>query len=286
MKKQKSKYLIVLFIMLLLSSFFIFAWHCENSLTVTRYNVSTKKLDSSLKIAFISDLHSREFGDNNIDLVNLISEQDPDLIAIGGDMVTMTDDNHNVIVELLQQLVEIAPTYYALGNHERAYENFEKMGKDIKDTGTVLLDNDMVYFSKDSMEGEKILIGGLTDFPYYDCYYPDFDNPQSDFLDSFIKKQKNTLSVLLAHQPEFYFWTYGLKEKNLDLVLSGHTHGGIIQLPFIGGLYAPNQGLFPEYDKGYFSSETARMIITGGLGNSVFVPRLNNPPEICIININ
>ena len=269
---------------LVLSIFLSYMYTCENSLKITNYNIKTDKMHSSLKIAFISDLHRKEFRENNALLVEAIEKEKPDFIAIGGDMVKSTDTEHSVVITLLEQLVKIAPTYYAWGNHELNYAFKSDLEKDINSTGAVLLDNKMEDFSVERMNGEKITIGGLTDFPYYEKYYPDFENDERYFLDAFIEQQQDKFSILLAHQPEFYFWK--LNEMNIDLMLCGHTHGGVIQLPFIGGVFAPTQGFFPEYDKGFFSSGTANMIITSGLGNTVAVPRINNEPEICIININ
>lgn len=259
-------------------------WQSANVLTVTEYNISTDKINCNFKIVLISDLHNKKFGKENKQLVNLIEKQNPDFIAVCGDMVTGFEDEKRPVLKLLPQLKKIAPVYYALGNHEREYEDFEELTADIKATGTSLLDNEMTTVDIDN--SESIVIGGLTDFPYYDSDTPDFNNERRYFLDSFEDKTAKKYTILLAHQPEFFFWTYGLKEKDIDLVLSGHTHGGVVQIPFIGGLYAPNQGWFPQYDKGYFSSDTSNMIITSGLGNDVFVPRINNQPEVCVININ
>lgn len=283
MKITKKRFLLILLISLWFAIFFIHIYDCENRLKFTDYHLKTDEIKSTVKIAFISDLHHKEFGKNNINLVTAISEKEPDLIAVGGDMVTAGDTTHNVVIKLLKQLTKIAPTYYVLGNHELGYINLKKLKKDISKTGTTILDNSMQKL-KIPHKNETITIGGLTNYPFYDTYAPDFENEDRYFLDEFIEHSKNNYSILLAHQPECYIWK--LNEMDLDLIISGHTHGGIIQIPFIGGVYAPNQGLFPEYDKGYFSSDTAQMIITSGLGNTTFVPRLNNQPEICIIQVN
>lgn len=280
MIRKRKKYFSLMLFSLLLSVFISYICHCENSLKITNYTVTTDKINGSVKIAFISDLHNKEFGSDNINLVNAISEEKPDIIALGGDMISSTDTQHDVVITLLNQLTKIAPTYYIWGNHERTYVNFNQLEKDIKNTDAVLLDNEM---ERISVNGDTLTIGGLTDFPYYEFYAPDYENEDRYFLDAFRQQQSENFSILLAHQPEFYFWNP--KEMELDLILSGHTHGGVIQIPCIGGLYAPNQGFFPEYDKGYFSTDTAQIVITSGLGNTVPLPRLNNEPEICMVNI-
>lgn len=253
----------------------------ENGLSVHNYNVKTEKLNTTAKFVLISDLHNKEFGKDNQKLVEVIKVEKPDFIAVCGDMVSEGNKTREPIIKLLSKLCEIAPVYYALGNHERSYYDYDGLVKDIESIGAVLLDNEMVSFD---LGEEKITIGGITDFPYYEFDAPDYDNEQRHFLDSFIQQEKENYSILLAHQPELYFW--GLDRKNIDLMVSGHTHGGLIRLPFMGGLCAPNQGWFPEYDMGYFSSGTTNMIVTSGLGNDVVIPRFNNPPEVCVININ
>jgi len=280
MKRKKVIFILSLF--LVFSVFLSFIYISKSTLVIKNYNIPTDKLKSSIKIAFISDLHCKEFGKNNSLLVEAIAKEEPDFIAIGGDMVNSWEKEHSVSVNLLKQLVNIAPTYYIHGNHELSYLYKDSLEKDIKSAGVTMLDNNMVDFSLKN--GEKVTIGGLSGFPYYEVDAPDYDNEERHFLDAFIKQQDNNFAILLAHQPELYFW--GLDEKNIDLMLCGHTHGGVVQLPFVGGVYATNQGFFPEYDKGYFSSGFANMIITSGLGNTSSVPRINNEPEICIININ
>lgn len=257
-------------------------WYSANVLTVNTYNIKTEKLNNKVKFVLISDLHNKEFGENNIDLVNLIKEQSPEFIAVDGDMVNDTADTREAVTRLLPQLCDIAPVYYVLGNHEKSYPQYDELIDEIKESNTTFLDNEMVSFT--TKNGETITIGGLSDYPYYEYEAPEYDNPARHFLDSFIEQEKDNYSILLSHQPETYFW--GLKDKNIDLMLCGHTHGGLIRLPFVGGLIAPNQEFLPEYDMGYFNSGTVEMIITSGLGNSIGIPRIGNPPEICVIEIN
>ena len=277
-----KKYISAFSICLIIAIFSAYFCTCEQLLKSTEYSINTERINGNLKIVLISDLHGRKFGiDNNL-LVNAIKEERPDFIAITGDMVNSDDMQHNTALTLIQQLANISPVYYIHGNHENQYANKVALEKSLESKDVTILNNSMDYFTSDN--GVEILVGGLAGFPYYEFDAPDYDNEERHFLDAFIKQQENNFSILLAHQPELYFW--GLSEKNIDLMLCGHTHGGVVQLPFLGGVYAPNQGFFPEYDKGFFSSGTANMIITSGLGNTSSIPRINNEPEICIININ
>jgi hypothetical protein len=257
-------------------------WSSANVLTVNNYNLKTDKIKGNVNFVFISDMHNKEFGADNKNLVEKIKAQNPDFIAVGGDMVTSDVESREPIIKLLPKLCEIAPVYYVLGNHEKEYSDYNGLIKDIESSGAKLLNNEMVTLKISG--GEEITIGGLTEFPYYEFEEPDYDNEARYFLDSFIENQKSSYSILLAHQPEFYFWK--LKDMDLDLMVTGHTHGGLVRLPFIGGLYAPNQGWFPEYDMGYFSTNTANLIISSGLGNSKIIPRFNNNPDICVITVN
>ena len=110
-------------------------------------------------------------------------------------------------------------------------------------------------------------------------------------MEDFQEQQKENFSILLAHEPEYYYWSF--YKRDFDLILSGHTHGGIIRLPFIGGLLAPNQGVLakngdvlPKYTKGLYRTDKSTTVISAGLGNEIPLPRFNNPPEYCVINVN
>lgn len=283
--KLKITLLSVLALLLLFSLELVYS---NEYLRVASYDFYTDKTDAGFRIVLISDLHNKQFGKTNKRLINKISKESPDLIAVAGDMVTMWEKERDTATELLKELKKIAPVYCCLGNHERDYSDYDGLIKDIKASGAVLLDNE---YTELNVGNDSILIGGLTDFPYYEFEAPRYQNENREFLDSFIEKEKDSFSILLTHQPEFYMW--GLKDMNIDLMLCGHTHGGIIRLPFLGGLAAPNQGIFsgdgsilPKYDRGMYSSGSADMIVTSGLGSSTVIPRLNNPPEICVVNIN
>lgn len=269
--------ILILGLIALISNIYI----SNNIITINTYQLETDKINTDLKIAFISDLHSKEFGKNNEELLNKIKEQQPDLVAVGGDMNLKESTDYSVCLSLMKELVNVAPVYYTLGNHELEILDNTDFVQDIKSAGVHLLINEMESFYKN---GESITIGGIKNYPYFEQYAPDFDNDENRFLHKYLNQESEHYSILLCHYPECYLWKFN--QLNIDLMLSGHTHGGLVRIPFVGGLVAPEQGLFPKYDMGYFESDTAKMIITSGLGKSGFVPRINNQPEICIININ
>lgn len=260
----------------------IWGIYCDNTIAITNYSVSNTKNDAKLKFVVITDLHNKEYGEKNADLAKLVKEQNPDFIAVCGDMVNRGDPDTTKMKDVLEKLSKIAPTYCCLGNHER--DNTAEFGTDFKkeidSTGAVLLDDEYIKFTKN---GKSVLIGGMSDYPYYEFYTPEDDVPSRTLWEEFAEKAKDNFTILLHHQPEYI--AEDAKKTDIDLIVCGHTHGGQIQLPFIGGVIAPNQGLFPKYDKGEFDLDGTKMIVCAGLSNTTFIPRINNQVEIGVVTI-
>ncbi|MGN1433959.1 MAG: metallophosphoesterase [Ruminococcus sp.] len=277
---KKTLKIIVLSILTVAVAVIIYGLYCSNTLEIKNYTLSSDKINSQIQFVFISDLHCKEYGDKNSDLVAKIKEQTPDFIAVGGDMVNKYSADDHVMRELLPQLAEVAPTYCILGNHELALKDRIDFRNDIDSTGAKLLDNESVMLN---INGEKILLGGMSDFPYYEYNAPDFDTPERYFWDEFKESSEDYYSILLHHQPEYLESI--MQDSNVDLVMCGHTHGGAIQIPFVGGVFAPNQGFFPKYDKGEFDLYDTKMIVSAGLGDAYPVLRMNNCPEISVVEI-
>lgn len=269
-------------ILVLFVTLVIWGVYCDNTIAITNYCVNNTKNVAKLKFVVITDLHNKEYGEKNADLAELVKEQNPDFIAVCGDMVNRGDPDTTKMKDVLEKLSKIAPTYCCLGNHER--DNAAKFGTDFKSetnsTGAVLLDNEYIKFTKN---GKSVLIGGMSDYPYYEFYTPDDDVPSRTLWEEFAEKAKNNFTILLHHQPEYI--AEDAKKTDIDLIVCGHTHGGQIQLPFIGGVIAPNQGLFPKYDKGEFDLDGTKMIVCAGLSNPVFIPRINNQVEIGVVTV-
>lgn len=279
-----KKFFIILgaIILVLFVALIIWGIYCDNVIAVTNYSVKNDKNNVKLKFVVVSDLHNKEYGEKNSNLAKLVAEQNPDFIAVCGDMVNRGDPDTTKMKEVLKKLADIAPTYCCLGNHER--DNIDEFGTDFKSeinsTGAVLLDDEYIKFTKD---GQSVLIGGMSDYPYYDIYTPEDDIPSRTLWEEFAEKAKDNFTILLHHQPEYI--AEDAKKTDIDLIVCGHTHGGQIQLPFIGGLVAPNQGLFPKYDKGEFDLDGTKMIVFAGLSNSTFIPRINNQVEIGVVTV-
>ena len=257
--------------------------YCNRCISVNKYNIKTDKLNTNLRFVLLSDLHNKVFGKDNQALISKVKEQNPDFIAVCGDMISRNSKDYRVIQNVLTRLSKIAPTYYVPGNHEldhiiKTNVNYESI---VNPTGAIFLDNRHIKFEKN---GESFLIGGLSDYPYYEKDEPDFDTPQRYFWEHFNEVSKGIYSILLHHQPEYI--PNDLDESNVDLVLCGHTHGGLVRIPFIGGLIAPSQGFFPKFDKGEYDFYGTKMIISTGLAGSHHYPRINNIAEICVIDVN
>lgn len=250
-------------------------------LKVTKYTVESASLPAAFDgftIAQISDLHNASFGKNNRRLIKKLKKNTPDIIVITGDIADSSGTEN--AISFVEQAVKIAPTYYIPGNHESRMENYEELEAAIRENGASVLRNETVFLFR---EGQVIALTGIDDPQFFRA---SIEPGQSmDMEAALIYLSDNTVpyQILLSHRPES-FESYC--ENGYDLIFSGHAHGGQVRIPFIGGLYAPNQGLFPEYDAGIFTQNDTAMVVSRGLGNSVPIPRIGNRPEIVITQLN
>lgn len=249
---------------------------------VTRYTVESSRIPAAFdhfKIAVISDLHNAEFGTDNSHLLKLIEDEAPDMIAVTGDLIDSNRMDISIAEELIDQIVDIAPCYYVTGNHEAwigtEYQETEKM---LLDKGVIVLHDETVKLVRDD---GSIQIAGLDD--------PAFSGEAADDGEELLKSRlkdmeiDDSFCILLSHRPEIFDVYVSM---DIDLVLSGHAHGGQFRLPFIGGLIAPDQGFLPEYDDGEYIEDNTLMIVSRGLGNSIIPIRFNNDPELVIVELN
>ena len=218
----------------------------------------------------------KEFGKDNSMLVKKISDLHPDIIAIVGDMTTSGVDKYDVVITLVKQLKSIAPVYYSYGNHEFADVLFRnsKIRGDLKKAGVTVLSN---QFEKITVNNNEIILGG---FCASKKTFSDIN--VKNFLDKYDKQ--TGFKLLLSHHPEIF--EENMEGHPVDLALCGHAHGGQVRIPFIGALYARDQGLFPKLVQGKHEQCGSTVIISRGLGSGKIVPRFNNNPEIVIIDIN
>lgn len=260
--------------------------YCRFFIRTVEYTIPLRGIGSPVRIAVISDLHGREFGRENARLIEKIRAQKPDAIFLDGDMIDRSADPTDVqeLLRLIERLHEIAPVYFAPGNHELEYMQTDtSLLTQVAEAGAVVVNDS---YADVTLAGQPLRIGGTMGHAFY------FGRSEEEFSSSpeyqFLKAFEDTdvPKICLAHMPDTFIFNGAYNLWNVDLMLSGHTHGGLIRLPFIGGLYAPMQGWFPEYDQGYFRlREHMQMVITSGLAGHGMIPRINNPPEIVVIDL-
>ena len=230
-------------------------------LTVKNYNIESDKIKENVKVVLVSDLHYGTFGENNKRLVSKIKECKPDLILFDGDMINEESKNLQTVITLVKRLKETAPVYYALGNHEMGYldRKTSDLYGELKKAGAVVGQGKM---------SKKDMNSGLRDF-------------LMDFEDT------KAFKIMMSHRPDSFIFGQAADTWKIDLVVSGHAHGGQVILPGMGGLYGADQGWFPKYVDGIHHFRTVKnMIVTRGLGSDKEkLPRFNNIPEIVVIDL-
>ena len=236
---------------------------------------------SGFRIAQVSDLHNAEFGKNNTELLKLLSESRSDIIVITGDLIDANHTDVGIALGFAQESVRIAPTYYVTGNHEAASPQYDTLKAGLEEAGVIVLEDEAVSLERN---GETITLLGLgdPDFTVKGDMFGETSAMVSTKLRNLIDDESR-YTILLSHRPEL-FETY--TDGGIDLVFSGHAHGGQFRLPFIGGLAAPNQGLFPQYDAGLYTDGGTSMVVSRGIGNSIIPFRFNNRPEIVLVELN
>ncbi len=277
-KKNKYKNLIIL-----IPALVVVLWIVWGNVTVgvTRYSITSELLPAAFagyKIIVISDLHNAQFGTDNSRIIKIVEKEQPDLIAITGDLVDSNRTDVEAAVTTVRGLQKIAPCYYVTGNHEAWIgSEYLELEEKLPAENVHILHDQCILIDRD---GQKIQLAGVDD--------PDFAEGNSlerhRILQAKLKQMtlSEEYSVLLSHRPEL-FEVY--VEAGVDLVLSGHAHGGQFRLPFIGGIVAPDQGLFPKYDAGLYTGNNTKMIVSRGIGNSIIPIRINNRPEIVVVEL-
>ncbi|MBE5886244.1 MAG: metallophosphoesterase [Lachnospiraceae bacterium] len=274
-KKSKVKSFILIAIMFLLIVWLVYG-NVSLQTTVYEVPVSTEYSDmNGFTIVQISDLHNARFGKEQARLLKAVAEQEPDIIAVTGDLVDSSHTDLNIAMEFMKQAVGIAPVYYVTGNHEGWLgATYGELEKRLEEAGVFVLNNTMY---SGQFEGMDLNIAGVHD--------PDMPGNNIVLAKQVIPEltaDAEGYTILLSHRPEL-FDTYA--ESNINLVLSGHYHGGQFRIPFIGGVIAPGAGLFPEYTEGTFTKSGTTMVVSRGLGNSVIPVRINNRPEVVVVRL-
>ena len=286
MRKRLTKKTKIILCMLSAIIFALLIWTIwgNTALTVSNIKISSSHIPaafSGFRIAQVSDLHNAEFGKNNTELLKLLSESRSDIIVITGDLIDANHTDVGIALGFAQESVRIAPTYYATGNHEAASPQYDTLKAGLEEAGFIVLEDEAVSLERN---GETITLLGLgdPDFTVKGDMFGETSAMVSTKLRNLIDDESR-YTILLSHRPEL-FETY--TDGGIDLVFSGHAHGGQFRLPFIGGLAAPNQGLFPQYDAGLYTDGGTSMVVSRGIGNSIIPFRFNNRPEIVLVELN
>lgn len=285
-KRRWWKILLIAFAILLLFTG-VELLYSNYAITVSRYTVSSEKVTGSFRIVFLSDLHGREFGTENKRLLEKIEAEKPDLICLVGDIFNSDADETEIaaMCALIHSATEIAPVYFSLGNHENDYIKGHGSGllDQIAETGATVLDTE---YKDIEINGVPVRLGGYMGY-YRTPHMNTSDTAEQQRLTRFAEQFEDTdrYKILLNHIPTNWL-DWGYRDKYpVDLVISGHYHGGVIRIPILEqGLYAPYVGKFPPYTKGLFEGKTATCILTTGLAGSYGMPRFFNTPEIVVID--
>ena len=254
----------------------------NNQIKLTEYIITSPKVPEAFtcfEIAQISDLHNAELGEENSKLLELLSEVEPHIIVLTGDLIDSRQTDIEIALDFAGKAAQIAPVYYVTGNHEARVPEYEQLKMGLIEAGVTVLENQKVQISKD---GESISLMGIQDPSFHTDYlFGDAESVSRQAISS-LQNESDGFTVLLSHRPELFDLYV---DTGVDLVFSGHAHGGQFRLPFVGGLVAPNQGFFPKYDAGQFIEINTTMIVSRGVGNSIIPFRINNPPEIVVVEL-
>lgn len=277
MQNKKHKKLIAFAVVALLIIIAgIWLAYTNIQIKTTHVSITSEKLPKEFdgfKIAVIADLHNRDCKEK---LSDILKEQEPDIIAVVGDLIDSSKTDMDTAVEFIDIANEIAPVYFVSGNHEAWSGEYDKLAQRIEQSGAYVMDNASCTIEKG---GAKINLVGLKDPAFSEA-----ENYQTKVFSDQLEKllSDEYFNIVLSHRPE-YFSEYA--EADADLVISGHAHGGQVRIPFVGGLIAPGQGFFPSFSEGVYTEDNTSMVVSRGIGNSVVPIRINNTPEVVVITL-
>ena len=281
MKRKSKIMLIVLSVFILIAVGVLIRGLWENNHPeITHTVIKSDRLPNSFKgykIAQVSDLHNAKIGGDNQRVLDLLKDANPDIIVFTGDIVDSRKTDFEVAVDFAKRAEEIAPCYYVCGNHESRLTNYQTLVNRLEGVGVTVLQNQKIRLE---LDGEYITLLGIVDPAFYNEYPSEQDDEYVATTLANLLRADDGFRVALSHRPELIN-TYA--QFDLDVVFSGHAHGGQFILPLIGGLFAPNQGLFPDYTQGVHTVENTKLVISRGVGNSAFPFRFNNRPEVVLV---
>lgn len=285
-------FLLILFILFLIS---IFVYIQNYAIQKTYYKVSFNSLPNKfnkLKILHLTDIHRKSFGKNQKKLISLIRQESPDFIVVSGDIIYCYNHWYNFgynykkdlekVMKIFYNIAKDYPVYYAPGNHECKSGYYPEIRKALIKSGVCVLENEIKIINKSN---DEISILGLMDPTFWggcNVVTDEYINKSSDKLQELKKQVENRFTILISHRPEI-FEIY--RKAGIDIVFTGHAHGGQWRFPIIGPVFAPQQGFFPKYTSGIHEFGKTKVIIGRGMGNSSMPIRLFNRPEVVITTL-
>lgn len=268
--KKKIKFIIVPIFFVLLALYLIIGF-CQTDLKITEYTYHNAKVPEEFdnyKIVLISDLHNKIFGKHQSNLLQAIQDSNPDLILLTGDIIDEKHTDLSGTEDFICGISAMAPCYFVSGNHEllpaaeKQYEGIEAL---FRQYGVIDLDNAAVEITKGNsvicLHGQKFCSHSVTEFLEY--------------------ADETKFNILMYHCSDYFNL---ISDYGYDIIMSGHTHGGIIRLPFVGGVIGNHGDLFPKYDGGVFMENNCTLFSSRGLGDAA-IPRFYNPPEVVVITL-
>ncbi|VYT83959.1 metallophosphoesterase [Clostridium tertium] len=277
-RKAKTLIILVIFIVICI----VFSIWQNNSIVISNFDYNKSELPTefnNFKIVHISDLHNKVFGDEQDKLIGKVEDLSPNIIVITGDLIDRRRYNLEKAMLFINSAVKIAPVYYVSGNHEAWSGKYYEIKERLIDAGVIVMEDSELDITRGN---NSIKLLGLSDPDFLTSDY--IDGTDTSKVEEKLKEwsEIEEFKILLSHRPEL-FDLYS--ENNIDMIFSGHAHGGQIRIPFVGGLIAPDQGFFPKYTAGSYNEKKSTMFVSRGLGNSLFPVRVFNRPEIISVTL-
>lgn len=283
----------VLLIIAILAVFFIIVMLIDgNRFVIREYTIESDKIKDGIDLAVMADLHNKQYGRDNQKLLKALDKVAPHVVMVAGDMLTANPDKDcEIAASFMERVTKKYPVYYGLGNHEyrmkiypETYGNqYEKYVERLEKAGIQVLDNEsaLIKVQRENRVTDIRVTGASIERPYYKRFKKVF--MEEEYIESIVgKADRHAYQILLAHNPE-YFERYA--KWGADLVLSGHIHGGMMRLPFLGGVVSPKFVFFPKYDGGLFTEKNSTMVLSRGLGMHTIPIRIFNPAELVVIHL-
>ena len=279
---KNKKIRIIFIVVAIIAAIPLFCIWQNNAITITQIDYSNSNIPEEFngyRIVHISDLHNKKFGKNQERLLREIRAVSPDIVVVTGDLIDRRKYDLNTAMVFINGAIKIAPVYYVSGNHEAWSGDYKNISEQLISSGVKILDDTEVKLTKGKGEIEIL---GLSDPDFLTSSYMDGTNLSK--LKEYLRglSDDSVFQILLCHRPELF--NIYANEKT-DLIFSGHAHGGQFRIPFVGGLVAPDQGLFPEFTSGAYTQNQSTMIVSRGLGNSIIPIRIFNRPELVVVTL-